>query len=218
MLLCAGLLLTAGAVRAQSILSDFNLNADGWHAYTAADPNTVVVYTATGGTNGSGAIILQEPANGANDYFDAPAKFLGNQSAFYGGSLSFDLKLSLSWNGTEADMVVLTGNGTSIAYSAPQANWPVTTNYTSYSFKLDGTQGWTLAGSSTLATTQQISSVLGNLSDLRILGDWTNSQDNDLLDNVQFAPVPEPGTVSLLALGGALLLGAALRRGTQPAA
>ena len=68
-------LLLSGWVHAQVISSNFNADSEFWVAYANADPNTTVVFSAGGGTGGTGAIILQEPANGANDYFVAPAKF-----------------------------------------------------------------------------------------------------------------------------------------------
>ncbi|MFI5337459.1 MAG: laminin B domain-containing protein, partial [Opitutales bacterium] len=211
--------------QAQVILSDFNVGLDGWHAYAGADASTTVVYTATGGNGGTGGAILVEPANGANDYFQAPAKFNGDLSAFYNGTLSLDLKLSLAATGGESAMVVLTGsyNGSplSIGYLPPSGQWPTTGSFTTFALTLNSSQGWTITNSSdyttsTLATDVQIQSVLSNVTDLRIMGDWTYSQDNDILDNVQLSAVtavPEPSTLALLLLAGAVTcFGAAWRQ------
>jgi len=201
-------------VRAQVILSDFNSSLDGWQAYAFADPNTTVVYSANGGVGGTGAAILDEPANGANDYFVAAPKFTGDLSAYYGGTLSLDMKLNPAWDGSgEAAMVILTGtynsSPLSIGYLPPTNQDPNAVSFTSYTFDLDTDTPWSLTTlsdftSSTIATSAQIQSVLGSVTMMRVLGDWTDVQDHDILDNVQLtAAVPEPSSIVLSGLAGA---------------
>src|SRR5262249_42780714 len=126
------------AAHAQTILSNFAANVDGWTRYSGGDGSSSVSWTSTGGTSGSGGLVLNDSAGGLNDYFDAPAKFLGNQSTFYGGTLSFDLEISFTVGGgdlPEAENVVLTGNGTSVAYTLPA--YPVPGSFTTYSISLN---------------------------------------------------------------------------------
>lgn len=217
-LLLLPLLLLAIQARAQYIISDFNAGSDGWTAYTLADPTTTVAWSANSGNGGSGGLTLVEPANGANDYFAAPAKFKGNLSAYYNGTVSFDLQLNLAPAGAEAAMIILSGfdaNGSplSIGYLPPSsAQYPVTSGFTTYTLNLNSTTAWAVVNSSdfttaTLATNTQIESVLSNVTDFRIMGDWSNLQDRDILDNVALqgvAAVPEPSQLSLFGIAGAL--------------
>ncbi len=191
--------------QAQIILSDFNSVAtttDGWQKYSGGDGGSSVSWTAIGGNGGTGGLVLNDAATGQNDYFDAPAKFLGNQSVFYGGTLSFDLLITSPVDLPEADNVVLTGNGVSISYNL--LSYPVTTGFTSYSINLLENSGWFITGTSTAPSQSQMLSVLSNLTDLRILADWHNGPENDVLDNVQLAAVPEPTRAALLLGCGAL--------------
>ena len=212
------LLLLVVPARAQYIISDFNSGSDGWTAYTQADHNTTVAWSASSGNGGSGGLTLVEPANGANDYFEAPSKFKGNLSAYYNGTASFDLQLNLAPAGAEAAMIILSGldaNGSplSIGYlPASSAQYPVTSGFTSYTLNLNATTAWTVVNSSdfttaTLATNTQIESVLSNVTDFRIMGDWSSQQDRDILDNVALQGVsaaPEPSQLTLFGLAGAL--------------
>lgn len=217
-LAAAAALLLPGFLQAQVVLSDFSAGVDGWQKYSGGDSGTTVAWTSTGGTGGGGGLILNDAAQGINDYFDAPAKFLGNQAGFLGGSLSFDLEVSQlpldnigSPNNDYPDGVVLTatiaGNPVAIAHRITPT--PVTTGFTSYALSLTDTSGWYVAGGLYANTISpgQMQIVLSNLTDLRILADWHNGVENNVLDNVQFAAVPEPSILSLLswAVAAALL-------------
>lgn len=208
------LLLAPAWLSAQMILSDFELGADGWHAYAGADPSTAVQWSATSGLNGSGGLTLVEPANGANDYWEAPAKFNGNLSAYFNGTVSFDLQLNFAPAGAQAAMIILSGFDTnhsalSLGFlPASSSQYPVTTGFTHFSLQLSDLTAWAVVNSSdyatsTLATNAQIQSVLSNVTGFRIMGDWSFSQDRDVLDNVrlQAAAVPEPSAGLLLGLG-----------------
>ena len=219
----AAVLLLPGVLHAQVVLSDFSAGVDGWQKYSGGDSGTTVSWTSTGGNGGGGGLILNDAAQGINDYFDAPAKFLGNQAGFLGGSLSFDLEVSqLPLDNTGApnndypDAVVLTANiaGNTVAIAHRLALAPVTTGFTSYAISLTDTSGWYVAGGlySNTISPGQMQSVLSNLTDLRILADWHNGVENDALDNVQIAAVPEPSTLSLLSLAVAAAVLAALVR------
>jgi hypothetical protein len=217
-LLILACLFSALSLRAQVVLSNFNTNDEGWLAYAGGDPTTSLSYSSAGGVGGTGAVVLNEPANGQNDYFLAPGTFLGNMSAYYNGTLSFALKLDNSWGGAEAAMVILTGASMSIGFlPASTANYPITTAFTVYTVNLNTTTAWVHTDASDMttgatATALEIQSILGNLTSVRILGDWSNSPDHDLLDNVTLAAIPEPSALefaSLTGLAGGLI---AIRR------
>ncbi len=216
--------LSAGWIQAQTIISNFNSGTtDFWTAYANADPHTTIAYSPSGGVGGTGAIVLQEPANGANDYFVAPAKFTGNLSAYYTGTLSFDLMLNPAWDhSSEAAMVILTGtynnSSLSIGYLPPSNQYPNAASFTTFALNLSTATAWGLTNTSspidfvsgTLATDAQIQGILSNLTSIRILGDWTNLQDQDILDNVTLTAVPEPSTYAVLA--GLCALGCSMYR------
>lgn len=194
-------------LRAQLVLSDFNAGTDGWLPYTAGahDATIAVSWNATGGAGGTGGLVLNDPGSGVDDYYAAPAKFLGDNSVFYGGTLSYDLKLSIAPGGGTVDNVILTGNGLSLASAVHPA--PLVGSFTSYTLTLTETSGWYLVGTATAPTQAQMQSVLSNTTGLRIWGDWGVGPEAETLDNVRLAAVPEPGTWALFG-GGVLLLAA----------
>lgn len=208
-LFVAGLFFVGSANAQVLLISDFNSAAatnDGWQKYAGGDFGTAIGWASTGGVGGTGGLSLTEAGQGTNDYFSAPAKFLGNQSVFYGGTLSFDLKIQYNVTTSdlpEGDNVILTGAGTSLAFTLP--SFPVSTGFTTYSLSLQASSGWYLVGTSTAPTPQQLQAVLGNLTDLRILGDWHNGPELSVLDNFQLTTVPEPATSVLVATGMAAL-------------
>lgn len=211
-LLFAVLTCLATQGRAQVITSNFNTDADGWTAYGGADLGATISYSGAGGNGGTGAITLNDPANGRYDYFLAPAKFTGDLAAYYGGALNFDLKLNPAWDSiAETAMVILTGtfnSGTlAIGYLPATGQYPTTGSFTTYSLALNTATAWAVVDSSdfvtgTLATTPQIQAVMSSISSLRILGDWTNSPDHVLLDNVTLTAIPEPSALALVSAAG----------------
>jgi hypothetical protein len=108
----------------------------------------------------------------------APAKFLGNRDADYGGTLTFDRRLTTTANYTPTNDVTLEGGGLSAHFklaTPPGTSWtrqrvvllPGNTN--------DGTTAATLH------------TVLANLTALRIEGEYVNGGETDSLDNVVLA-------------------------------
>ena len=85
-----GTITSTGTALAQST---FDTNADGWRTTADATGNPTPGYSAIGGNPG-GHIFGVDGFTGISFYFEAPAKFLGNQSATYGGSLAFDFRRS----------------------------------------------------------------------------------------------------------------------------
>jgi hypothetical protein len=193
--------ISAGCVSSgAAVLSDFTLGNEGWGAvdgvsaaYGSAGTPFAVVYSSTGGNPG-GNIAATDPSFDTFA-FEAPAKFTGDQSLYYGGFLRFDLKVDLktapAWD--EGVEVVLVGAGLTLVRDqgiVPPANW------TGFAFGLTET-GWHLDSPGGVApTSAQFQDVLANLTRLRIIGEYANGVvETSYLDNV--ALVPEPGTVAL---------------------
>ena len=96
---------------------------------------------------------------------------------------------------------------------------PNASSFTSFTFNLSTATAWKITDSNDLitaasATTPEIEAVLGSLSALCIWGDWTPSQDNDVLDNVMLTAIPEPTALGWagMASAAAVLLTAQRRR------
>ena len=207
----------AGTVGLQAdVSSTFNADAEGWGAvdgiygsYGSAGTAFSVTYSGSGGKPG-GYISATDPSD--NTFaFEAPSAFLGNKSAYYGGSLKFDLKVNLNgvpvWD--EGVEVVLASNSLTLTRDIginPPADW------TSYAFDLTES-GWRVGGpGGALATQAEFQSVLGNLSRLRIIGEYGNGvAETTSLDNVGLVQVPELASTAVWTATG-LGLFALLRR------
>lgn len=216
-----GLLATVvlfGAQAAQAAITEnFDANNGGWAvidlagsgSYTTVEGNYSVDHLATGGVSG-GYISAKDPS-GNSFYFDAPAAFTGNLSAYAGGTLSFDTFYTPQTNPWRGDADVLLVSGSQVlvwqAAANPGANW------THVSVALDATQGWKVGSiNGSNATAAQLSNVLSNLTALRIRGEYVDGiQETTGLDNVTLAPVPEPETWAML-LAGLGMIGVCKRR------
>lgn len=185
-LLSLTLVLTGINLSFGQITSTFDTDADGW---TALDSNTgsTPAYQATGGNPG-GFIQVFDAVAGTATFYVAPSKFLGDKSAYAGGTIAFDLQVSITPNSNTAG-VRLTGGGLVLAklIATTVGGLPaVAPGWTHYSFQLNDTEGWRITSPSTgsLATAEQIQTVLSNLTEVAINGEYsTTSDDGGGLDN-----------------------------------
>ena len=185
------------------VQSTFDSDADGWVVgdFFFSGGTAAPTFVPTGGN--PGGFVRTGDLFGWNAY-QAPAKFLGNQSAAYGGNLHLEEQL-LTSDGIDYPMVVISDGTTSLQFLTP----PPGTSWTSFDIPLLASAGWQVALDDTgdpgpAATEAQLLAVLSNLSFLHIDADWQTGVDQDDLDNVRFespAPVPEPATGALMAIG-----------------
>jgi gliding motility-associated-like protein len=180
------------------IISTFDGDDEGW---TAIDNETgpAPTYLTTGG-NPDGFIRVEDGVGGTATYFVAPEKFYGNRSAFYGGTLEFDLQVYVTANSSTAG-VRLTGGGLVLARLLPELP-DVSPAWTSYSFVLDETEGWRLnSPTGSVATQTDIQTVLNSLTALQINGEYsTSAGDEGGLDNVILTPASLPEIIVYNAL------------------
>lgn len=173
--------LVLAVANAQQITSTFDTDTEGWIVTgdaTSANPN----YVATGGNPG-GYVSADDTAAGGVWVWAAPPKFLGDQSDSFGKTLSFDLKQSsLDSQFDDSDIII---TGSDITISLDLSNNPGT-DWTHYSVILDETFPWKFGfiTSPTLATAEQIQTVLSNISSLKIRGEYVSGSDTGGLDNV----------------------------------
>lgn len=217
------LVLIAFAPAQASIIasSTFDSNAQGWVGRDlnlgVSPPYPVVstyslTWSATGGNPG-GHVSIVDPS-GFWIYFSAPAAYLGNQSAAYGGSLSFDIAATTSGlpNFNDPDVILVGPGGLTLVYDVPFTPPPSTTvNWSSFTVNLNETN-WrvgTLTGP--LATQAQMQTVLGSLSALYIRAEYfVGLAETGYLDNVILRAgfIPEPASWILLLLGSGVCLAA----------
>jgi hypothetical protein len=181
------LIVPAGAER---VVSDFETGSDGWQVkdINCGNLNVVsgtypVTFTATGGC--AGGFIERADPSGNCFFFDAPAKFLADKSAYIGGRLTFCLRTTMN-NWIDGNVVVLVGAGRVVAAEIkpfPTAVWQqVTIPLTACYFRL-GNKG----GSPVSA--QDFAAVLSDLQSLRISGEYGSVvAETTGLDSVMLIP------------------------------
>jgi Laminin B (Domain IV) len=208
--------LVAGALPTHAaVVSNFNLNDEGWRSVTLGfpDPGTPPAILQTfvpnwlpAGGNPGGYITNNDP-NGNVQYWLAPASFLGNQSAAYSNSLLFSLMDSPVGAGFDQADIILTGGGLTLTRqlpSVPNATW------TSYTIPLIAGSWHLNSPSGAVASSANLQTALGSLTGLYIRGEFYLTNDQQSIDSVQLqtdaAAVPEPATLTALLFGlGAMI-------------
>jgi len=196
-------------VAAIAARSDFTAGTEGW--VLSGDAITAEPTWLAAGGNPGGYLNGVDRTVGGVWYWQAPPSFLGDHSASYGESLAFDLRMRGSGPLFESSDVVISGGG--LALHVELSPVPDGTTWTAYAVRLDPSAGWkvgSLAGAA--ATGAQLQSVLGNITALRIRGEFITGSDNGDLDNVVLTAVPEPRAYVLLAAGLGLVAWAGRRR------
>lgn len=200
--LCAAASASSATALAYSTFSD---DADGWQAKNGA----VDFQWLGSGGNFDGYVQAKDQSGDSLWFFSAPAKFLGNKAAAYGGTLSFDLRVitaSAPLEGAYADIQLIAGDGTQLSFVgalAPASTW------TAYQVSMVAGPAWRVGSvDGPAATAAQMSATLSNLSSIRIRGDFAQAGEATALDSVLLTagPVPEPATVALWLLGLGTLL------------
>jgi hypothetical protein len=193
------------------IVSDFSTGDEGWKVVSFQNltiddfgikATYIPIFNTTGGNPG-GYISTVDQDNG-DLTFSAPGKFLGNVSGATG--LSYDLIYPVGAINYQPTDVILMGNGETLLWKSspdliPGPSW--------MSVHLDFVPSteWRVGTSSgALATAADFANVLANLSGLFIRGEYTTGLvETPGLDNVRLAGVPEPSTLTMLAIAGVTL-------------
>ncbi len=163
--------------------SAFDTDNEGWRA--SGDPiSTIPAWQASGGNPG-GYIRVTDAAIGGTWYFEAANRFKGNKCDAYDKFLRWDQFTSDTSNqqpfGGNPD-VVLEGAGLTLVFDNAQ-NPGLT--WTHYDIRLREDTGWRLNNINGAQPSQaQFRAALGNITALRIRGEYRSQADFGGLDNV----------------------------------
>ncbi len=177
--------------------SNFNVNAEGWT--TPNDADGTISYSATGGNPGGhvfGTPFVFVGGAGTfyfNFYFVAPSAFLGNRSAYYNGTLRYDIQQSSTGSPNQyAEVTIASSAGMVLYYFPPTSNQPpAPPSWATYSVALNNSLGYwktTNSVSGTAATEIQIQNILSDLGSLQIRGLYRDANTTNRLDNVTLVP------------------------------
>lgn len=187
--LCASL--ASFGTAAQLAESDFSLGDEGW---------------TSGGNGGApiqhfGSYIAQQDIDGQGMAFVAPASYLTSVGAGYRGQLSFELltsQMRFAPSRPRVELTGLTSGGMlTLRFELPP---PFRADvFVKHTVKLVESQPWEVVGQSRVPTSLEFREIMGALTDLRIVCDNEQVQDElAALDNVRL----DPARVRVFILAG----------------
>jgi hypothetical protein len=169
---------TAINVNAHVIASDFSIDNDGWMVVGDVGSSN---YDAVNG-NPAGSFHYVDAVLGDDVYYLAPLKFLGNKSDFYHGTLSYDVFTTGNVNYDGPDVAMTGADGTILILDFPTIAKNVWTHHVA---TLDTSANWRVGtASGAVASDSQIQTVLSNLVELKIIGEFVNGPESGNIDNV----------------------------------
>lgn len=175
-----------------NLTSTFDSSAEGWNAIDPTGDYTSSWQSAGGNPGGYLQGSESDPLGGTG-YFYAPASWLGNWSAYAGGTISYDLKV---FEGTDYfnDVDVIISNGSNSVSWSSNFN-PVGDGWVTFHVQLTAAN---FSGAN-------LASVLSNVTSFGIRGEFINGAEVEGLDNVSVAGAatgaPEPSTWAMLLMG-----------------
>ena len=167
-----------------TVTSTFDTGKDSWRIVGDAEGGRGVPDYNTGGGQDGPYVSADDDVQGGTWYWLAPGAYHGDFSNAYGQTLTFYLQQSSLNSQFDNDDVVLSGAGITLVYNLP--NNPGT-SWTLYTVPLSES-GWTDLGSP--ASEEVMKLVLGDITELRIRGEYVSGADTGGLDTVTLNVAP----------------------------
>lgn len=155
----------------EGVSSTFDTDSEGWAAVGGTPAWRTPGFVASGGRDGGYITDWEDQLlAGETWHWDAPPRFLGDQSQAAGQLLAFSLRQDSIEEPRDTWDVLLKGAGTELRheFGGPGAN--PNRNWTDYRVRLDARAWQTEQGEP--ATRVELEAVLADLSAVRILGDY----------------------------------------------
>jgi len=166
--------------------SQFANDAEGWKITGDAQGGYVEAsYSPDGGVN-DGYIYADDDVQGGVWYFTAPNSYHGDKKEFYGATLTFSLFQNSDMSDQfEYDDIVFKNGDNQITYVHSPENYP-TENWTDYSVKISAGNGWLKGAydSEVMASEADIKTVLSNVTEFSIRGEFESGPDDGGMDNI----------------------------------
>lgn len=176
--------------------STFDMSTEGW---STGNDATNFIWSGTTG-NPPGSIHAADQGTGATWYFVAPPLYLGNLTAYHGGLLGYELRVSAN-DGSAAGTpdVILNGGGLQLRWFAAS---PIPNAWSRYHIPI-AAGGWRKTNGQ-FPSTLEFQSALGNVTSIWIRGEFKSGADNAYFDNAILQPTcGNAGSVVSYAAGGA---------------
>lgn len=173
----------AASARAAVLSDDFDAGRQGWRVQGASG-TALPTWVATGGNPG-GYISAADSLVSGTMYWDAPGRYLGDMSDFFGATLAMQMRQSdtTSQFDDPAGDIVLSGGGKTISTQLPAhpgSDWG------GFALRLDpSSQPWVVEPADTPAGAQDFVDVLAGVTDFRLRADYRAGADTDDLDSVR---------------------------------
>jgi len=173
----------------ETITSTFDDGTEGWTVVgDAQSGQTEPTHVAEGGNPG-GYLRAKDDVRSGVWYWNASDAYLGDKSAYSGGTLSFDLNQSATDSQFDSQDVILESGDTRLGYDFGNSSTHPGTNWTGYEVSLSAdADGWTNRSTDEPATQEGFESVLSELNEVRIRGEYRTGSDTGGIDNVELSP------------------------------
>jgi len=169
------------------LATTFDLTNEGWssvdYPFRSHAPNPTTSSLPFDGANGNppGSVRLDDVY--AETGIAAPAPYIGDKLACYGGSLTYDIYIRYT-DDTTYPAVVLNGGTLSLYYDTPSPPLSIWQHRTVPLSEV----GWKVSGTGANATETVFKSVLSNLVGLYIYTEWHSGADDTNVDNITMTP------------------------------